>query len=126
MSFWVLTKDGRVLSQTTVQYVTNLELSTTENVLCTTEFTTSVPPKVGSKTNPSDWIAEYEFDEEFTNEFHNVIDITNNDDANDAFTPDVLVDTYLNMELSHRVVVVRLNSLACRNDYMIRTDWHSQ
>jgi hypothetical protein len=81
---------------------------------------------VGSKTNPSDWIAEYEFDEDFTNEFHNVIVITNNDDANDAFTPDVLVDTYLNMELSHRVVVVRLNSLACRNDYMIRTDWHSQ
>jgi hypothetical protein len=52
------------------------------------------------KTHPSDWVAENEFDEDFTDEFHNVIDITNNDDANDAFTPDVLNDTYLNIELS--------------------------
>jgi hypothetical protein len=52
------------------------------------------------KTHPSDWVAENEFDEDFTDEFHNVINITNNDDANDAFTPDVLNDTYLNIELS--------------------------
>ena len=42
MSFWVLTKDGKVLSRTTVQRVTNLELETAENKARTNEFDTAI------------------------------------------------------------------------------------
>jgi hypothetical protein len=38
MSFWVLTMNGRVLSRTTVQHVTNLELQTAENKARTDKF----------------------------------------------------------------------------------------
>ena len=47
MSFWILTSSGKVLSRTTVQRVTNLELQVNENKAKCVEFTTAVDHHVG-------------------------------------------------------------------------------
>lgn len=109
MSYWVLTRDGQVLSRTTVQRVTNLELKTDENVTRCNEFDKSISAKVGDaeqfiddgKVRPIDWAeSDDSFDEEFNDEFRNVVNDPNVPEADTAFTPDMYDDTYLNMELA--------------------------
>lgn len=48
MSFWILTNEGRVLSQTTLQHVTNLKLQTSENKQRTRSFYRLIAEKLGS------------------------------------------------------------------------------
>ena len=110
MSYWVLTREGQVLSRTTVQRVTNLELKTNENITRYKEFDASVLERVGDaenlvydgegKVHPSDWVEDSQFDEEFMDEFNHVVSNANVPDADDSFTPDMYGDTYLNMELA--------------------------
>jgi hypothetical protein len=81
MSYWVLTREGQVLSRTSVQRVTNLELMTDENVKRCNEFDMSISEKVGDiarfvddgKAHPSHWVNEPDYDEEFNEEFMNVL-----------------------------------------------------
>lgn len=97
------------MSRTTVQRVTNLELTTAENVARTTKFTTSIVVKVGDpaqfvdngKGYPTDWGESGEFDKDFNDEFNNVDNSSIPvNDVDDDFTPDVLDDTHVNMELA--------------------------
>ena len=108
MSYWILTRDGQILSRTTVQRVTNLELKTDENVARCKEFDASVTARVGDiaqfaddgKTHPDDWVADDIYDEAFMEEFKKVVDDPKVKHADEGFTPDVFDDTYLNMELA--------------------------
>jgi hypothetical protein len=65
MSYWILTERCQVLSRTTVQRVTNLELQTKDILARCRTFDSAVVPRVGDpdyhdpdgdgKTNPTDW-----------------------------------------------------------------------
>lgn len=111
MSFWVLTSSGKVISRTTVQRVTQLELQLDENKTRTKTFTDMLTERIGG----NDLVAEDEdgnliltvedwddpaFDEEFVQEFGRVINDPSIKEADEAFTPDSFDDTYLNMELA--------------------------
>ena len=108
MSYWILTREGQVLSRTSVQRVTNLELKTDENVTRCSEFDALIAERVGDiaqfvedgKSHPPDWVSEIGYDEEFNEEFISVVNDANVPEAEVAFTPDVYDDTYLNMELA--------------------------
>ena len=109
MSFWILTSGSKVLSRTTVQRVTNLELQLEETVARCRAFDAQVKERLGDvehyldeagKVTPSDWDTAHGFDPEFQEEFQRVINATEVPEADASFTPDVLNDTYLNMELS--------------------------
>ena len=109
MSYWILTKECQVLSRTTVQRVTNLELQTDENITRCKAFNEATFDRLGNpeyftadgKVVPGDW-QDYQgqFDAEFQDEFENVVNDKTLPDADDEFTPDAYDDTYLNMELA--------------------------
>ena len=77
MSYWILSREGRIMSRTTVQRVTNLELTTEENVLQIKEYNTMISTKVGdatqfvddSKDHPHDWAEADASDDVFDKEF---------------------------------------------------------
>ena len=107
MCYNVLTQRGTVISRSTVQRVTELE-KTTASIKDTFEkFDTAIRSKlkcinrgyVGDKPNPDDWADLLEEDEDFREEFQNIY---NNSDIREAddYTPEVLEDTYLNMEIA--------------------------
>ncbi len=129
MSFWILTSAGKVLSRTTVQRVTNLELKTDETKNRIQHFTTSVTERIGG----NDLVMEDElghrvvaiddwddpaYDAEFVQEFGRTINDPEIKEADQGFTPDAFNNTYVNMELAlpreggevqfARVVVKRL------------------
>lgn len=109
MSYWILTKECQVLSRTTVQRVTNLELQTDENIARCKAFNESTHDRLGKpqyftpdgKVVPGDW-QDYkeEFDAEFQEEFENVVSDKSLPEADEERTPDSFNDTYLNMELA--------------------------
>ena len=107
MCFHVLTQRGTVISRSTVQRVTNLEMSTSSVKDIFSQFDATIAAKckspergyVGDKPNPEDWADLLHTDEDFRTEFESVY---NNNDIPEAddHTPEVLEDTYLNMELA--------------------------
>jgi Reverse transcriptase (RNA-dependent DNA polymerase) len=110
MSYWILTQNGRVLSRTTVQRVTNLELQTAENKARTDEFDRTIRERLKAvdyfiqdgdgKITPGDWGDSKEFDPEFQEEFNSVVSDEILPEADAEFTPDIYDDTYVNMELA--------------------------
>jgi hypothetical protein len=111
MSFWILTKECQVLSRTTVQRVTNLELQARSIKDRCDDFNSTVGPRLGGsdfhpqnngdgKTNPGDSNEELKYDEDFAEEFFKVTSDGKLADVNEAFTPDIFDDTYLNMALA--------------------------
>ena len=111
MSFWVLTSTGKVLSRTTVQRVTNLELKIDENKTRMEAFTTSLTERIGGNDlvvqdemgnnvlDIDDW-DDPAYDEEFVQEFGRTINDPEIKEADQEFTPDSFNDTYLQMELA--------------------------
>ena len=107
MSFWILTQEGQVLSRTTVQRVTNLEMQLDETKQRRKEYDRLIAERLGSadnyieqgKTVPSEWIDESDYDPVFQEEFESVTSDPNLPEADADFTPDAYDDTYLNMEL---------------------------
>ena len=110
MSFWILTSSGKVLSRTTVQRVTNLELQVDENKAKCVAFTTAIDQQVGGNDLAphdeggelilsDDW-EDPEFDPIFMEEFGTTTNDPKLNEADQDFTPDVYDDTYLNMELA--------------------------
>jgi hypothetical protein len=110
MSFWVVTSSGRVMSRTTVQRVTNLELQIDENKVKCADFTTSLSERLGGNDIvmldedgdlivPDDW-DDPRFNEEFVEEYGRTINDPKLKEADQEFTPDTYDDTYLNMELA--------------------------
>lgn len=110
MSYWILTTNGHVISRTTVQWITNLELQTNE----VKELCKSYDQRVadilkdayhviphGNDILLQDWndfpIKE---DPDFVAEFQRVISDESIPEQDTTFTPDVFQDTYLNMEIA--------------------------
>ena len=112
MSYWILTRKGRVISCTTVQRVTNAELSTIDWQNRTTEFDQEIKEKLNVK-DPSapqpvnDTITNWNSlsldneDQEFLDEWNRVI---NDDDLPEADENELegngdIYDPYINMEV---------------------------
>ena len=101
MSYWILTKTGARISQTTVQRVTNLEAEVDENKQLFQEFNNEVTqrlrdgdmPAEGNKPNPEDWADMFEHDEDFQREFDRVINSKDVPEAEDNFTANMFNDT---------------------------------
>ena len=107
LCYYVLTQRGTVISRSTVQRVTNLEKMTSSVKETFRKFDDFIHTKlkcvnrgyIGDKPNPEDWADLMEEDEDFREEFQ----LMYNDDTlpeADDYTPEVLEDTYLNMEIA--------------------------
>ena len=102
-----MTQRGTVISRSTVQRVTNLEMNTREIKETFVKFDVEIHRRLksnergynGDKPNPEDWSDLLEEDAEFREEFAKVF---NNNDIpeSDEYTPEVLEDTYLKMEVA--------------------------
>ena len=107
MCFHILTQNGKVISRSTVQRVTELEKSTAATKDIFAQFDLAISNKLklidrgysGDKPNPEDWTDLLDEDEDFREEFQNIYNNKDIPEADD-FTPEVLEDTYLNMELA--------------------------
>ena len=103
----MLTQHRTVISRSTVQRGTELEKTTTLLKDTFNKFNTSIRSKfkcinrgyVNDKPNPDDWADLLEEDKDFHEEFQNIYNNSNICKADD-YTPKVLEDTYLNMEIA--------------------------
>ena len=108
MSYFILTKKCTIISRTTVQRVTNLETQVEEYKQIFKEFDLSIADKLksnlvdgeGDKPDPQDWAEFSEFDADFIEEFNSVVNNKSVPEADQDFTPEILDDTYLNMEVA--------------------------
>ena len=109
MSFWVLTPSCRVVSRTSVQRITNLELQEETNKRRMTAFDDAVKEYLrdynhvlddGGKPEPYDWSTHpFDDDPDFQEEFDNAVNNPEVEEADELFTPDTY-DQYLQMELA--------------------------
>ncbi|KAI2499334.1 Reverse transcriptase (RNA-dependent DNA polymerase) [Fragilaria crotonensis] len=112
MSFWVLASNGKVLSRTTVQRMTQLETQVDENKARMQAYTVQLTERIGGNDiiardggdgdvvlNIDDW-DDPAYDPEFVQEFGRTINDPSIKEADHEFTPDSYDDTYLNMELA--------------------------
>ena len=109
MSFWILTPSCHVVSRTSVQRITDLELQEETNKKKLTAFDDSVKGYLhdynhvlndGSKSEPYDWSTHpFDGDPDFQVEFDNAINNPEVKEADELFTPDTY-DQYLQMELA--------------------------
>ena len=107
MCYHIMTQKGTVLSRSTVKRVTNLEKSTTTVKDMFNKFDENIRIKlksidrgyVGDKPDPKDWADLIEEDEDFREEFERVYNNKDIPEADDH-TPEVLDDTYVNMEIA--------------------------
>jgi hypothetical protein len=110
MSYWILTITGHVISQTTVQRVTNLELATDEVKSSCKDYDQRVAEQMNDANHVipgdgdiqlQDWNEfPVEEDPDFVAEFQNVVSDPEIPEEDDSFTPDVFGDMYLNMEIA--------------------------
>ena len=107
MCYWILNQHGAVISRSTVQRVTNLELSTPPIKDIFDKFDEKIHHKLhlkdrgyaGNKPNPDDWADLMENDEDFREEFTNIYNDSSIPEA-DNYTPEIGDDTYVNMEVT--------------------------
>ena len=98
MSFWILTPSCRVVSRTSVQRITNLELQEETNKRRMTTFDDAVKGYLrdynhvlndGSKPEPYDWSTHpFENDPDFQEEFDSAVNNPEVKEADELFTPD--------------------------------------
>jgi hypothetical protein len=110
MSYWILTVTGHELSQTTVQHITNLELSTDEIKSNCKDFDQSMAERLNDVNHVipedgdlqlQDWNEfPVEEDPDFVAEFQNVVSDPMVPKEDETFTPNVFDDIYLNMEIA--------------------------
>jgi hypothetical protein len=111
MSFWILTETGHVISRTTVQRVTNLELGTTEVKQRCAAYDERVKEILKDANHViiadqehrvlQDWDDYTEVnDPDFANEFSEAISDAKIPEADETFTPDTFDDKYLNKEIA--------------------------
>jgi hypothetical protein len=110
MSYWILTKADHVIAQTTVQRITNLELTMDEVKQRCSQYEQRVTEVLSNANHIipqgedivlQDWnnypIAN---EADFIDEFNNVVSDDQVPKEDDYFTPDVFDDTYLRMEIA--------------------------
>ena len=109
MCYHVLTQTGEVISRSSVQRVTNLELSTSIVKDTFAKFDERIRLKIrptkergyiGDKPNPEDWNDLIEEDEDFADEFQKIFNDNTIKEADDEFTPEIFHDHYVNMEVA--------------------------
>ena len=108
MSYWILTKTGNVISRTTVQQVTNLEIQTDTVKDGFDVFNTEIHRRIkeddfakeGENLNPKDWLEFMNHNKDFQLEFDWVFNDDNILEEDNTFTPDKYDDDNLNMELA--------------------------
>ena len=108
MTFHILTQRGTVIARSTVQRVTNLELSTPNVQQIFQSFDSKIAEKFktknygydGDKPNPEDWADLLETDEDFREEFEKIFNNNTIKEADDDYTEETLDDTYLNVEIA--------------------------
>ena len=110
MSYWLLTDKCKVTSRTMVQRVTNLEMQEDVNKSRTQAFDKAIHERIndsaryiidGGKNEPKDWATHLlDTDDDFQDEFNNVILHPEVKEADESFTLEVMGDTYVNMELA--------------------------
>ena len=107
MCYHVIKQNGEIVQRSSVQRVTQLELQTNEYKTLFTTFDSNIKQRLNikdhayneAKPNPEDWANIIELDPDFNEEFNKVFSDTNIPEADDH-TPEVLEDTYMNMELA--------------------------
>ena len=111
MSYWILTENGRIISRTTVQRVTNLELSTVEVRQRCDEYTNRITDLLKDDNHIlqgdhgerqlQDW-DDYTEDNDaaFSKEYGEPISDNAIPDCDETFTPDTFGDQYLNKEIA--------------------------
>ena len=107
MCYHILTQRGTVISRSTVQRVTELEKKTHEVKETFVKFDAEIHRRLksdvrgycGDKPNPQDWADLLEEDEDFAAEFTKIFNNTDIPES-DEYTPEVLEDTYLQMEVA--------------------------
>jgi hypothetical protein len=112
MSYWILTIACRVISRTTVQRITHLELTTSEvNDRCK-EYNERIKEIMHDDNHQiagdeeeqqlQDWdeYSDLQDDSVFGEEINNVVSDHQIPNADDTFTPDIFEDTYLNKEIA--------------------------
>lgn len=110
MSYWILTNTEHIISRTTVQCITNLELSTDEVKDKCKEYDQRITDLLKDENHIihqdgdlqlQDWNEfPIEDDPDFIEEFQHVISDPEITDEDENFTPDAFDDTYLNMEIA--------------------------
>ena len=108
MSYYILTQTGSVISRTTVQIVTNLEVQIDYHKALFVEYDSEIRwhfkeddfQVEGDKPNSEDWAGFMEFDEEFKEEFNKIFNEDKITEADATFTPEVFDYIYLNIELA--------------------------
>ena len=109
MSFWVLTPSCRVVSRTSVQRITSLELQEETNKRRMTAFDDAVKEYLrdynhvlndGGKAEPYDWSTHpFEDNPDFQEEFEDAMSNPEVKEVDELFTPD-MYNQYLQMELA--------------------------
>ena len=109
MCYYVLIKNGEVLSRSSVWAVTNLELQTDAIQETVKDFDTELARRLGDDKNvkhvdgdkfdPEAWADLAENDADFREEFLKVYGDKDLPEA-DEFTPEIADDSYLNMEIA--------------------------
>ena len=107
MCYHILNLYGKVISRSSVQRVTQLELQTIEYKGMFEDFDKLFKDKLkckdrgcdGDKPNPDDWAVLIEINSNFNEEFNRIYNNQNISGADNS-TPGVLEDTYLNMKLA--------------------------
>ena len=111
MSYWILTENGRVISRTTVQRVTNLELATAEVKERSKEYNNRVNDLLKednhiiqgneNEMQLQDWDGYTDDGEdEFANDHGQLVSDPEVPEADADFTPDTFGDRYLNKEIA--------------------------
>ena len=108
ISYWILTRQGTVISRTAVQHVTHLESQALDNkevfhlldAAIAGHFTEEIFDTKGAKTNPESWAEIIGDDPDSAEEFHIIINDKDIPEADDNYDPDICEDTYDNMELA--------------------------
>lgn len=107
MCYWILNQNGQVVSRSTVQNVTALELTTIDVKETFQEFDRRIRDRLksanrgynGDKPDPNDWADLIDEDEDFREEFQRIYNDNQVQEADD-YTPEIGDDTYLNMEVA--------------------------
>ena len=110
MSYWLLTDKCKVILRTMVKRVTNLEMQEDMNKGRTQAFDQAICECINDSTHyiidsdknePKDWATHLlDTDDDFQDEFNNVISHPEVKETDESFTPEVMGDTYVNMELA--------------------------
>ena len=106
MCYHIISQASKVISRCTVHRVTNIELSADEFKETFVKFDTEIYLRIKadnrryevSKPSPQDWADMLEEDPDFSEEFQTVFNDADIPEE-DNFTPEVLEDTYVDMEI---------------------------